>query len=235
MWRSVIAVFLMTMGVGVMAEEPMRSITVNGTGFAEAKPDRAVIRMSIVAREPTLDAAQREVASAVDSVLKMTDRMKIDRDKVDTTGASVRPDYRWNREREEQELRGYIAEREVTVELEDLEKLGAVMEGAVKAGVNQVSPPQLDSSERREAYRRALQAAAEDARANAARLAQALGAEIGEVISVHSGSPAPQPPGPQLQVARAMAAEADAAQTYNPADLRFTTNVTVVFALTSDQ
>ena len=217
-----------------MAEEQLRSITVSGSGFAEVQPDRAIVRMSVVAREPTLDAAQREVATAVNNVLKMTDRMKIDRDNVDTTGASVRPDYRWNREREEQELRGYIAERQVTLKLEDLDKLGAVMEGAVKAGVNQVSPPQLDSSERREAYRRALQAAAEDARANAMQLAESLDAEVGEVISVNSSGYAPRPPGPQPMGARMMAAESDAAQTYNPADLSFTATVTVVFEIRSD-
>ena len=234
MLRSIVVILLMTVGTIALAGEQVRSITVSGSGFAEAKPDRAIIQMSVVAREPTLDAAQRVVASAVDKVLKMTDRMKIDRDNVDTTGASVRPDYRWNREREEQELRGYIGERRVTLELEDLDKLGAVMEGAVKAGVNQVSPPQLDSSERRKAYRRALQAAAEDARANAMRLAKSLDAEIGEVISVNSGSHAPRPPGPQPLGARMMAAEADAGQTYNPADLSFTATVTVVFAIRSD-
>ena len=60
---------------------------------------------------------------------------------------------------EEQELRGYIAERQLTIEIDDLDKLGALVEGAVAAGVNQVSPPQLDSSKRKETYRQALRAA----------------------------------------------------------------------------
>ena len=226
MLRSLLAIAFLTTALAAVAEEQVRSITVSGSGYAEVTPDRAVIRMSISAREPTLDAAQREVATAADRVLKMTDRMDIDRDSVDTTGASVRPDYRWNREREEQELRGYIAERQVTVKLEDLDKLGAVMEGAVKAGVNQVFPPQLESSKRREAYRRALEAAAEDARANAMRLADSLGTKLGDVISVNAAGHVPPLPRPVL--ARAMAVEADAAQTYNPADLSFNATVTVV-------
>lgn len=234
MLRTLFVILILTLAAVADAEEPVRSITVSGIGYAEAKPDRAIIRMSVVAREPTLDAAQREVADAVAKVLKMTDRMNIERSDVDTTGASVRPDYRWNREREEQELRGYIAERQLTVKLKDLDKLGAVMEGAVKAGVNQVSPPQLDSSERRKAYRRALQAAAEDAKANADRLARSLDTEIGEVISVSSSGHMPRPPGPQPTAARMMAAEADAAQTYDPGDLSFTATVTAVFAIGSD-
>ncbi len=234
MLRYLLAIVLLMAGFAALAEEPVRMITVSGSGRADVEPDHAIIRMSVIAREPTLDAAQREVATATDRVLKMTDRMRIDRDNVDTTGASVRPDYRWNRQREEQELRGYIAERQITVKLEDLDELGALVEGAVKAGVNQVSPPQLDSSKRREAYRRALQAAAEDARANALRLARSLDAKLGEVISVHSGGHMPQPPRPRPAEVRMMAAEVDAAQTYNPADLSFNATVMVVFAIGSD-
>ena len=232
MFRLLCLLFLLSMGTNVMADEPTRSITVSGTGFAEIEPDRATLRMSIVAREPTLGAAQKAAADVAKKVLKMTDSMDIDRDQVDTTGASVRPDYRWNREKEEQELRGYIAERQIAVNIEDLEKLGAVVEGAVGAGVNQVSPPQLDSSKRKETYRRALQAAAEDAQANASQLAVALGARLGQVITISSGANAPQPPVPHPVGARMMTAESDAAETYNAADLSFNASVTVVFELT---
>ena len=204
----------------------------SGTGFAEIEPDRATLRMSIVAREPTLDAAQKGAADVTKRVLKMTDRMDIARDHVDTTGASVRPEYRWNREKEVQELRGYIAERQIAVKIDDLEKLGAVVEGAVSAGVNQVSPPQLESSKRKETYRRALRAAAEDAKANAMELAGTLDARLGQVISINSGANAPRPPMPHPVGARMMTAESDAAETYNAADLSFNAIVTVVFELT---
>jgi len=232
MLRTLFTVLLLTIGAGAAAEEQVRTITVNGTGTAEVKPDRATLRMSIVAREATLTAAQKAAAEVTTKVLQMTDRMDIDRDQVDTTGASVRPDYRWNREKEEQELRGYIAERQISVVIKDLEMLGAVVEGAVDAGVNQVSPPQLDSSMRKETYRSALRAAAEDARENASQLADALGAQLGEVISINSGSNAPRPPMPYAANMRVMAAESDAGESYNAADLSFDATVTVVFELT---
>jgi len=232
MFRLLCLFFLFSMGTNVMADQPARSITVTGTGFAEIEPDRATLLMSIVAREPTLDAAQKGAADVAGKVLKMTDRMDIARDRVDTTGASVRPDYRWNRDKEEQELRGYIAERQIAVKIDDLEKLGAVVEGAVSAGVNQVSPPQLESSKRKETYRRALRAAAEDAKANAMELAVTLNARLGQVISINSGANAPRPPVPHAAGVRMMTAESDAAETYNAADLSFNAIVTVVFELT---
>ncbi len=232
MLRSLWVVLLLSMGMYVMAEEQARSITVDGIGFAEVEPDRATIRMSIIARDQKRAAAQKRAADVTNRVLKMTDRMDIARDQVDTTGASVRPDYRWNREKEEQELRGYIAERQIAVEIDDLEKLGVLVEGAVSSGVNQVSPPQLDSRKRRETYRRALRAAAEDAKANALQLADTLGAKLGHVISINSGTNAPRPPTPHAAGVRSMAVESDAVESYNAADLRFNAIVTVVFELT---
>lgn len=230
MLRSIFLVILLSMGAGAMADEQARTITVSGTGSAEVAPDQATVRMSIVAREPTVGAAQKAAAEVAGNVLKMTDRMKIKREKVDTTGASVRADYRWNPKTEEQELRGYIAERQITVELDDLEQLGAVLEGAVAAGVNQVSPPQLDSSKRKTIYRKAMQVAAEDAKASASLLAEALGASLGKVMSINAGSSSPRPPVAYANM-RSMAAEADASQSYNAADLSFDANVTVVFEL----
>lgn len=212
-------------------ERQVRSITVGGSGYAEATPDRATVSMSIVARALEVPDAQKEAADVSGKVLAMARRLGIDRDRIDTTGASVRPEYRWNREREQQELVGYIAERRVTAHLEDLEKLGALIEGAVEAGVNQVAPPVLDSSRRKAAHRDALRAAAEDARENAAALAATLDVRLGRPLRIVSGSDRQPPPGPSPVFARAMTASAEAAETYNAADLRFDAQVTVVFEI----
>jgi len=232
MLRTLFCVLLLSVCASAMAEEQNRTITVTGTGTAEVKPDQATLRMSIVAREATLAAAQKSAADVTTKVLKMTDRMHIDRDQVDTTGASVRPDYRWNRDKEEQEFHGYIAERQISVVIKDLERLGAVIEGAVGAGVNQISPLHLDSSKRRQTYRKALRAAAADAKENASQLADTLSAKLGQVISINSGFNAPRPPAPYAANMRAMAAESDAGESYNAADLSFDATVTVVFELT---
>ena len=160
----------------------------------------------------------------------MTGKLGIARERIDTTGSSVQPDYRWNRESEEQELRGYIAQRQMRVDVRDLEKLGALIEGAVETGVNQVSPPMLDSSKRRDAYREALDAAAKDAQANAAQLARSLGAELGDVLKITTVSE-PSGPRPMMRMAMADVAESKAPETYKAADLNFDASITVVFEL----
>lgn len=231
MFRSLFLSIVIFANACAIADETPRTVSVAGTGTASAAADGATVRMAIVARAEKLDAAQSAAAKVTADVLGLTDRLDIDRNKVDTTGATVRPDYRWNRETEEQELRGYIAERQMNVRVDDLGILGQLIEGAVAAGVNQVSPPELHSSNKEETYREALRLAALDARANAEVLAETLGAELGDALSIAAGSRTPPPPGPQMRLA-SVAMEADAAATYNPADLTFSKTVNVVFEIT---
>ncbi len=222
---------LVLAGSLAMADDEPRTVAVSGVGSAEIAPDGAVVVMSIVARQPTVAAAQKDAADITAKVLALTDRLKIQREDVDTTAASVRADYQWNRTKEKRELVGYIAEREIAVDLNELDKLGQLIEGAVGTGVNQVLPPQLKSSAERDTYRKALALAAEDARANAEQLAMSLGAQLGDVLTINASGDA-RPPVP---IARAMRVQADMAEsapeTYNAGDLSFRATVNVVFEL----
>jgi len=229
MLRKLLPSFLLLVSACTMADEITQTIAVSGNGLVSALPDRATVHMSIISRAKELDAAQAGASKVTAAVLSLTDKLDIKRNKVDTTGATVRPDYRWNRDKEEQELRGYIAERQMIVKVDDLEILGRLVEGAVGAGVNQVSPPQLDSSKRKSKHREALALAAKDARTNAEVLAKALGVKLGDAISISDASAAARPPAPQVRMAAAM--ESDAAATYNAGDLTFNASVSAVFEL----
>lgn len=230
MLRRLLPFLLLLSSVCTVADDMARTVSVTGSGLVSAVPDRATVQMSIVSRAKELDAAQAGAARVTAAVLSLTDKLNIKRNKVDTTGATVRPDYRWNREAEQQELRGYIAERRMNVKVDDLDRLGELVEGAVAAGVNQVSAPQLDNSRRKAIRREALALAAKDARANADVLAETLGAKLGDPISISDGSAPPQPPVPLRRMATATM-ESNASATYNAGDLTFTATVNVVFEL----
>ena len=231
--RLFLATALLSIAAGAAAEDAPRSISVNGTGSADVEPDRARIVMSIVSRDPSLNVAQTGASDVTAKVLAIVDELDIDRSRVDTTGASVRPDYRYNNKTHEQELHGYIAQRQIKVELRDLDKLSKVIEGAVAAGVNQVSEPELFSSRQRDVYREALQNAADDARANAERLADTLGMSLGPVLRVDAGTPFMPMPNQRQVFANAMAVDTEGAS-YNPGDLSVHTTISVVFELLVD-
>jgi uncharacterized protein YggE len=218
--------------VTVVADELPRTISVSGEGTAQTTPDRAIVSLTIVARNQSVAGAQQEAAEVVARVLALAEELDIPEGRVDTMSATVYPDYRYDQVRQEQELRGYISQRQMRIEIHDLEKVGVIVERAIEQGVNQVSPPQLISSRRREAYREALEEAVEDARANAERLASALGVTLGPAIQVSAG-PSYGPPTPYMRASQAGAAMAmqAAPETYSAGDMSVTANITVVFEL----
>ena len=230
-WNTRICICLTLMlATHVAWADQERSVTVSGSGYVEVKPDVARINMAVIERNPSLESAQQAVANITVAVLKQLDELGIDRQLITTTGATVRPDYRWDRDTEQQELLGYIAERSIQIELGDLDKLGALIEGAVKAGVNQVAPPVLDYRERNNARRQALTRAAQDARSNATTVAHALSSKLGKVITITTVADAAGPQPLYRMQAEAMAADAGP-QSYNAGNIRLEANVTAMFEL----
>jgi uncharacterized protein YggE len=231
--RAAVATGLLLFGAaGALAagSEP-HTVAVSGTATVQAAPDLAYLNMSIVERNSSVTAAQTAAATVTNRVLNLLEQLGVARPQINTTGAQIRPDYRWDRERERQELLGYVVERSITVELRELDLLGRVIEQVSAAGVNQLAPPQLDSSRKRELYREALALAVKDARASAEVIAAAAGGTLGAALSIGTGQAAP-PPRPMLRMQAdvAMAAES-IPESFTPGELSYSASVTAIYEL----
>ena len=219
-------------GAAKATEAPLRLVSVTGSGEVKAQPDMAYVTLGVEARKPTLAAARTEVNAAVERVLALTRELKIDPKFVDSTRLQVQPDYRWDEKASVQVLLGYVVNRQIDVEMHDLDRLGTLLEKAVSAGVNQMGGARLDSTRRKELEREALTKAVDDARLNADALARAAGAKLGPVQSISTAGTMPVPM--YLERAKSVAAApmADAAdQTYTSSEMKFTANVSAQFEL----
>ena len=234
-WMAVLMAgsMLATAGVASAAEAPQRLVSVTGSGEVKAQPDMAYVTLGVEARKPTLAAARTEVNAAVERLLALTRELKIEPKFVDSTRLQVQPDYRWDEKASKQVLLGYVVNRQIEVEVHDLDRLGTLLEKSVSAGVNQLGGARLDSSRRKELEREALTKAVDDARLNADALARAAGAKLGLVQSISAAGTMPVPMYAQkaMSVAAAppMADEAD--QSYQPSEMKFTANVSAQFEL----
>jgi len=234
-WMAVLMAgsMLATAGVASAAEAPQRLVSVTGSGEVKAQPDMAYVTLGVEARKPTLAAARTEVNAAVERLLALTRELKIEPKFVDSTRLQVQPDYRWDEKASKQVLLGYVVNRQIEVEVHDLDRLGTLLEKSVSAGVNQLGGARLDSSRRKELEREALTKAVDDARLNADALARAAGAKLGPVQSISAAGTMPVPMYAQkaMSVAAAppMADEAD--QSYQPSEMKFTANVSAQFEL----
>jgi uncharacterized protein YggE len=227
-----LSLLMCTAASAQMSMAPSRSITVAGTGTVLGEPDKARVQLTVQKSNLVMDKARADALAVVEKFLALTKKLGIDPKKVRTTSALVNPEYRWEQQTNRQILTGYMVQRQLEVEVTDLNKLGALIEGAVDAGVNNVSPPMLDSSRRHELNRQALTVAAKDAEANAQAIAETLGVKLGSIRELVAGDATPPPPPMPVQRMKVMAAEAmDAggAQTYTPGSLEFEARVNATF------
>ena len=217
-----------------LADEPApRTVSVSGQGEVSAEPDLAHVTLGVQARRPTMAEARKEVATTVDRVLALCKDLKVDPKFVNATRVQVQPDYSWDERNRKQVLLGYIVSREVQVEVRDLEQLGPLIERAVSAGVNQVSDPVLDSTQRKQLERQAMTLAVQDARLNAETLAQAAGVGLGAVRTMSASGAAPVMPMYRAKMMMADAAAAPPAPeaSYQPGEMKFSASVSAEYDL----
>jgi uncharacterized protein YggE len=232
-------IYLLTTGLAVGAGEEAvsrpRTVVVSGIGEVSVEPDKAIVSMGAQAIEPELDIAREKVTRTVQSFLRLTRELGIDDKYIQTSQLTVRPEYEWNPKTRQQRLMGYFVERQLTVDLRNLEQLGVLMERAVSTGVNLVSGPEFGSSREDELRRKALARAAVDARASAEALAQSLSAELGPLRRITATGTGLQPPPMPYAMAKAELADAGAAETYQTGQIKITAQVTAEFDLAAEQ
>ena len=223
----------MTGGTGV--SEPAgraeaRTVTVTGSGTAEATPDQLTLSIGVECRRDSAGdayAAAGEASAAVTAALRS--RGAENRD-IRTSGLNVRADVVWQEGRGQQ-VTGYLASSMLSVRLRDLASGSGVIAAAVEAGGNDVrlDGVQLGFADAAAVMALAREAAWADARAAASQFAGLAGAELGEVVSVRQ-LPVPSAPIPVGGMQRAFAADA---MTVEAGESGVSTSVTVEWELRS--
>lgn len=206
-----------------------RTVSVSGSGEVRAVPDMATLNFGIEARGKELPALQAKAGRAMADFLALCTTLGIPERQVQTSQSLIEPRYHWD-EGGQQVFDGYQVVRMITVRLEALDKLGALLEQAVALGVNSASPPQLGSSRAEELQHEALVKAAANAKARAALLAQELGADLGPVRQINAGG-SPPVYARERSFQLASVGPADASQTYQPGEITFEASVQATFDL----
>lgn len=227
------SLFILLFGLAACQPAPNaeigRTVSVSGEGEISVEPEIAVVRLTVQARNAKLGAAQNEAGKITSAVLELAESLNIAREQVQSTQVHVQPEFDWRDGR--QTFRGYLVQREVRVELEDLEKLGPLVERAMQAGVNQVSEPELRVQEPRRLHREALRLAAADAQANARVLAESLGAELGKVRRIDAHEQGDGPVRPMRMQMMESAAGGQGEQTYQAGRITVRVRVSGEFEL----
>lgn len=178
-----------------VTEQPFaRMITVNGEGELTVKPDIAIVNLSVVERGQTVGAATQAGNQKMNQVVSFLKGLGVSEDDLKTTNYWLNPDYRYPKEGGEPQIVGYTLNQNVRVKVRDLTKVEEVIDGAVKAGVNQTGQLSFEIDDDSEARAEAREEAFADAREKAEAMASAAGVRLGRVVSFSESGGYYEPP-----------------------------------------
>ena len=189
---------------------PVSSIRVSGDAKVTAKPDRVQIDIGVTTRATQSQDAASQNARQVDAVLAAVRKATSPAAVLKTISYSLNPTYQYHPKGEEPTISGYSAVNVVQVTLDDLAKIGTVIDSATLAGANHVQGIQFTLRDQDAVRAEALRQAATRARAEADMLAAALGLKVVRVLSAEENSPRVVPVRAYMGAPRAAMAAATA-------------------------
>lgn len=207
---------------GLNGQDKINYVEVAGSGEIEAVADRFVLRATAEARGEEVVAIKRQVDAQVDTAATAIQALGIGRDRLKALTLQVQPEWQWE---PRQKLIGYVANRDMELEIDGLEKYTAVLSALANAGISRIRPANAEVSNAEALGAEALALAVEDARRKAGILAASADRTLGPALMiVESGGGAEMP-----RMSYAMKAEADSY--YNPGTSRIQRQVQVRFRL----
>ncbi len=176
--------------IGHAAEPPAvatSTIAVEADGKVMAIPDQALLTLEVQTQAPQAQAASQENARRADALLKALKQVLGPDDQVKTLGFRLSPVYAAKDKSSPPEIKGYQAVNRLQVKVKGPERLGVIIDLALKSGASGVNGPFWEHSRLEELQRGAAVAALERARRLAEALAQAQSLKITGVEKISTG------------------------------------------------
>ena len=174
------------------AEKP--SITVSGHGQIALAPDTAFVTLGMETVGKSVGEAQRQNRQVMNKVVERLRGLQIEQERIQTTSFTVSPQYKPPPKRTADapsappEIIAYIVSNNLTVEVRNLEKVGAVIEESLSAGANRFQALHWALRDEQRAKLSALKQAAVKAREKATALSESLQVKLIRLMSATEDS-----------------------------------------------
>ncbi|HLM67786.1 MAG TPA: SIMPL domain-containing protein [Longimicrobium sp.] len=244
MKQTMIAAALAAAGLAVVADSAAaqqpsgqareQSIRVTGVGEARARPDQAVADFAVETQAATAQAAAAENAQRMERVIAALVRAGVPRERIETRDYNVFPDYdpQPRPEATEPRIRGYRVMNTVSVTMDAIDRVGAVIDAALAAGANRVHGVRFGLRDPQAFRQRAIDDAVRRARSDGEALAAALGLHLGMVREAYTADVATVQPMVMERMQMADAA-ASMATPMSPGEQTVRATVVVVYAISA--
>ena len=206
------------------AEPPQ--IVVTGEGIVKATPDQAWVSIGAETRSKSSKDAQQRNAEAMTAVMQKIAAFGIQKDAIKTTAIDLQMEFDYANGK--QTPRGYVARNTVEVRVDDLTKLGDVLDAVVSSGATVIHGLRFDVKQREQAEASALQSAVKNAMAKAQAIALGSNRAIDRILKIEEVSGVREPIPMMRQYAMA---KADASTPVAAGELEINAQVRVTVAI----
>lgn len=156
------------------------SVVFTGEGKVKIVPDTARIDLGLITEGKESVAVQNENAEKMNKVIAYLRSQGVAAQDIKTSQYNLSPKYDYVKGKTT--LSGYVLSQVLTVTVRDLQKIGDLLDGAVKNGANQVNSVSLFVDKPEELRAKARAEAAANAREKAQASAKIAGFKLGRLI-----------------------------------------------------
>ena len=204
------------------------SIVTRGRAIVTARPDRAFVTIAAESRSRNSAEAQKQNAAAMTTVLQKIEQAGVPKDAIRTIGYELQPEFDYANGR--QTFRNYVARNTVEVRLDDIDRIGIVIDAAAAGGATTITGIRFDVRNRAALERDALRQAVADARARADAAAAGAGATVDRVVRVEEETHI-EPPRPMMRMAAQAVEVRDAPTPVEPSTIEVQAHVTMTVSI----
>ncbi len=216
-------------GATAQTQHQPTGISVTGEGLVKVTPDRVNIKARIETRGQSAEEVKASADKVMDAVIDYLKKENVDKKffRTDYVRIDKKKDY-------DTKETYYTAEQAISIELQDIKRYDAIMDGLIKLGINRIDGISFESSQLEKYRAEARQKAAQNALTKAQTYAQTLGLKVGKAQMISEvGTPTRNPfYALNSMAARSYKAEADSSQeTLAVGQIEITERVQVRFGL----
>jgi uncharacterized protein len=187
---------------------PTNVVVTSGEAMLRHAPDRAFVTVAVEARAKNPRDAQRQTAEVMTVVQQRLTNAGVPKDAVRTLGYDLEQEFDFTQGR--RVPREFVARNAIEVRVDDIARVGEILDLAVQAGATSVSGVRFDIKDREKIERDALRLAVVDARGRAEAAAVGAGRSVDRIIKIEDARDPGGPPRPMMTFAMK---SAEAAQT----------------------
>lgn len=183
-----IATMAVTFAAPALAANEMQAseIHVNGEASRQVAPSYAILDLGISNKNASVTAAKSSNDAIMSTLISQLKNLGIDKSNIQTSNVSVSPDYDYNRTGSDRNTpSGYTVRNTVSVRINDLDKVGKVVDAAINSGANNVNSLSFQSDISQSLNDQLTTEAIASARHQAEVIAAALGRTVGPVKSAN--------------------------------------------------